>query len=100
MASVHPDFPVKEWDRLIPQANTTLNLLRASRFNPKLSAFAYVEGLFDYNKTPLVPPGTKVVAHEAADHRASWAPNGEEGWTIGYSPNHYRDLSFNTFVAN
>ena len=32
------DFPLREWDRLIEQANITLNFLRSSRSNPKLSA--------------------------------------------------------------
>ena len=51
LATVDPDFPLAEWDRLIPQANITLNLLRASRVNPQLSAYAYLFGEFNYNKT-------------------------------------------------
>ena len=72
------------------QCNITLNLLRGCRVNNKLSAYAYVEGQFDYNKTPLAPPGTKVVAHDTPEDRASWAPHGEEGWTISPSLEHYR----------
>jgi hypothetical protein len=37
LSSVDPDFPMHLWCRLIPQATTTLNLLRASRINPRLS---------------------------------------------------------------
>ena len=44
LATVDPDFPLAEWDRLIPQANITLNLLRSARVNPKLSAYAYIFG--------------------------------------------------------
>ena len=40
-------------------------------------------------RTPIVPPGTKVLAHEAADERATWAPNGEEARTVGTAPDHY-----------
>ena len=65
-------------------------MLRAARSNPNLSAHAYIEGQFDYNKTPLVPPGTRALAHEAADKRLTWGPNGEDAWTIGPSPDHYR----------
>ena len=90
LASVDPDFPVREWDRLLPQAEMTLNMLRSSRINPKLSAYALLFGEFDYNKTPLVPPGTKVLAHKKPDDRASWAFNGEEGWSIGPAMQHYR----------
>ena len=89
LATVDPNFPIKEWDRLIDQCEITLNLLRASRVNPKLSAYAYLNGIFDYNKTPLAPPGTKVVAHDLPNQRPSWAPNGQEGWTVGPAKEHY-----------
>jgi hypothetical protein len=89
-ATCDPDFPVSEWDRLLFQAELTLNLLRSSRVNPKLSAYAYLFGNFDYNKTPLAPPGTKVVVHLKPDQRASWAYHGEEGWYTGPSMEHYR----------
>ena len=90
LASLDPKFPVREWDRLLPQIELTLNLLRASRINPKLSAYAILHGQFDYNKTPLVPMGTKVVAHLKPEIRNSWSANGEEGWTIGPSFEHCR----------
>jgi hypothetical protein len=32
--SVDPTFPLYLWDRLLPQAETTLNLLRTSRLHP------------------------------------------------------------------
>ena len=47
-------------------------------------------GQFDYNKTPLAPPSTRVVAHHVPENRPSWGPTGEEGWTIGPSQEHYR----------
>ena len=89
LATIDPDFPMREWDRLLVQAELTLNLLRSSRVNPKLFAYAYLFGQFDYNKTPLVPPGTKVVAHTKTSKRASWELNGEQGWYVGPSPDHY-----------
>ena len=55
LASTDPDFPIQEWDRLLEQANLTLNLLRSARCNPKLSAWAYLFGEFDFNATPLAP---------------------------------------------
>ena len=75
LSSVHPDFPIKEWDRLIPQAVLTLNLLRNSRVNPKLSSCAYLHGPFNFNSTPLAPPGTLVAIHVKPSNRASWAPH-------------------------
>ena len=38
IASCHKQFPITEWDRLLPQAEITLNLLRNSRINPKIFA--------------------------------------------------------------
>ena len=60
--------------------------------NPKLLAYAYIFGQFDYKKTPIVPPGTRVLVHDKADKQSTWPPNGETGWTIGPSPEHYRCL--------
>ena len=58
-----PNFPVSEWDRLLPQIQITLNLLRNSRVNPALSSYAYLFGNYDFNKAPLAPVGTKVISH-------------------------------------
>jgi hypothetical protein len=79
LATCDPNFPITEWDRLIDQSNITLNLLRSSRANPKLSAWAYLFGEFNFNATPLAPPGTKIVAHKDAKVRGSWDLNGEQG---------------------
>ena len=90
LASTDPDFPIHLWDRLIQQATTTLNLLRNSRVNPRLSAEAQLNGQFDFNRTPMAPPGTRVIIHDKPQARASWAPYGSTGWYIGPAPHHYR----------
>ena len=90
LASVHPAFPVSQWDLLLEQAVITLNLLRVSRMNKHLSAHAYLYGNFNYSATPLLPPGTKVIAHSPPSNRATWDFNGEEGWYVGPSMKHYR----------
>ena len=63
LASTNPNFPLNEWDRLIPQANITLNLLRTLGVNTTLSAYAYVFGNFNFTAAPLAPSGTKFVVH-------------------------------------
>ena len=90
LCSVNPHYPLQLWDKLIPQANITLNLLRRSRINPALSAHAQIFGAFDFNKTPLAPPGTSVLVHEKADSRKSWAPHGKPGFYLGPAMEHYR----------
>jgi hypothetical protein len=71
LASTDDNFPVHLWCRLVKQAQQTPNLLRTSRINPRLSAEAQLNGQFDYNRTPLAPPGIKVVIHERHDTRKS-----------------------------
>ena len=71
LAAIDPNFPLSEWDRFILQANITLNLLRATRSNPKLSAYSYIHGNFDFTSTPMAPPGTKVLIHMHPDKRGS-----------------------------
>jgi hypothetical protein len=74
----------------MPQADITLNLLRSSRRQPKLSAYACLNGNFDFNQSPLAPPGTRVVVHVTTDQRPSMAPHGVDGWYVGPSLDHYR----------
>jgi hypothetical protein len=64
--------------------------MRPSNVNPKLSAYELLNGVFDYNRTPLAPPGTKVIVHTPTDKRKTWQTHGVEGWYIGMAPEHYR----------
>ena len=72
------------------QAELTLNLLRTSRHDPTKSAFEVLEGKFNWNATPLAPPGTKALIYEAPSRRAAWAPHAVDGWYLGPAMNHYR----------
>ena len=83
LCSVDPKFPLHLWDRLLPQALLTLNLLRKSRLNDNLSAHAQIYGAYDFNKCPIGPPGTRVVVHNKPSVRGKWAPHGVDGWYIG-----------------
>ena len=90
LAYCDPNLPSQELNRLIPQAVLALNLLRYSHTNPSLSAHAAINGNFDFNATPLVPPGTKFLVHKAASNRPSFSTHAFNSWYIGPSPNHYR----------
>ena len=90
LCSCDPSFPLSEWDRLLPQCDITLNHLRASRRQPRLSAHACLFGNFDFNKTPLAVPGTKVLVHETPSQRRTFAPHGVEGYYVGPALEHYR----------
>ncbi len=90
LCSTDPTFPMAEWDCLVRQWELTLNLLRNSRVNPKLLAWAYLFGQFDFNATPLAPPGIKVIVHSKPTNRASWDPRGLVGYYIWPAMHHYR----------
>jgi hypothetical protein len=90
LSSVDPSSPMHLWDRLLTQAEITLNLLRTSRLHPKLSAAAHFHGLVDYNNTAFVPPGCKIIAHKKSGKRRTWAPHGQHGYSLGPAMHHYR----------
>ena len=67
----------------------TLNLLRNSWTNPKLSTCAAIFGIHEFNRCPLSTPGTKVIVDDNTDNRQSLSPHGTDGWYIGLSIEHY-----------
>ena len=54
-----------------------------------LSAYTHIFADFDYNRTPLSPPGTIIVIHNRPNDISSWAPHGEDDWYIVPSMEHY-----------
>jgi hypothetical protein len=74
------DFPLTLWDQLLPQALMTLNLLRTLQINPRLLAWSQVHEPFDFNRTPLAPPGTRVLVHEKPSLRGTCSPLAVDGW--------------------
>jgi hypothetical protein len=77
LASVDPTFPLHFWDRLLPQAEITLNPLRTSRIHQQLSAAAFALS------------GFKIIAHKKSGKRRTWAPNGQHGYSLGPAMHHY-----------
>ena len=64
--------------------------MRASRTNAKVSAWAHLNGTYDFNRTPLAPPGIRILIHEKSDKRTSWSPHALDGWYIGPATESYR----------
>jgi hypothetical protein len=90
ICSTEKSFPMHLWERLLPQAVITLNMLRTSRISPKLSAATQIFGQYDFNRTPMATPGTRIIAHETPSRRRAWAPHGQDGWYIGPALENYR----------
>ena len=74
LSSTDDQFPLHLWEWLILSEMLTLNMLIPLRQNPKMSAHMALKGAFDYNKTPLAPPGTKVVVHKKKKTRVLGSP--------------------------
>jgi hypothetical protein len=89
LSSTHLDFPLWLWDKLLPQAKITLNLLQASRQQPIILAYEAIYSPYNYNRNPLIPPGSKIVAHEKPSQRGSWDPHGKLGRYIGLALERY-----------
>jgi hypothetical protein len=90
LAGVDPSFPPYLWDLLLPQAELTLNLLRQSSINAKISAWEFFHGPFNFNKTPLGPVGCRVLIHAKPTTRRSWDYRAKEGFYIGPALDSYR----------
>ena len=75
-------FPPTLWDRLPPQAELTVNLLRQSNAAPNVSAYSHLSGPFDYNKMSLAPMGCKAQVHENTDKCCTWANHSVDGWYL------------------
>ncbi|KAL7478494.1 hypothetical protein ACHAW6_004254 [Cyclotella cf. meneghiniana] len=78
------------WDRLIPQAEMTLNLLKQSNVAPKVSAYAYMNGPHDFNRMPLASMGCSIQVHDKPNRRKSWDAHSSNNWYLGMSNEHYQ----------
>ena len=76
---INPNFPLHLWCRLIPQCEQTLNMMRPTHINPKISADTYLQGTHDFNKVPLAPPGILTVIHESPNTRETYALHSLKG---------------------
>ena len=89
LATTDRDFPLQLLDKLAPQVQNTLNLLRTLRTNPEISAYEALNGPYDWNRYPLAPPGCKAIIYEAPAVHGSWASRGTDVWYLGPSKDHY-----------
>ena len=59
------------------------------RINPSLPAYAIINGNYDFNKSPMAPPDTKIITNKKLIHRASWDFHGDDGYYVGLALEHY-----------
>ena len=67
-------------------------MMGASRQHPHLSTYNHLEVIFDYNITPMTPPGIKTLVYETPAQHKTWTQHGVEAWYISHAPDHYRNF--------
>ena len=91
MATAHKDCPKTLWDESIPQCNITLNILRRWKPNPNISAYEGFHGqMYDFDRHPIAPFGTKIAIYEGPDDRATWGDHAVDGYYLGPAKNTHR----------
>ena len=89
LSGVNKRFPMHLWERLPPQTEMTLNMLKATNIRPWVSGQTYLHGQHDYNRMPLAPLGCHTMTHNKRKTRTSWGPSASEGFYVGTSTEHY-----------
>jgi hypothetical protein len=89
LCSTDKSFPMHLWDRILPQAVITLNMLGTSRINPKLSAAIHIFGQYDFNRAPMAHPreqGLLLMKHleegKLGLHMGNMAGTLDQHWNI------------------
>ena len=90
LCSVDTNFIMYLWGRIIPLETINLNLPIPERINPRISDQEILNGVFEYNRTPLAPPGARVVVHDMLSKRAILKPNEKNGLYLDSAPDYYR----------
>ena len=70
--------------------------MRPSNLHLKLSAYHALFGQFNFNRTPIIPPGTCVMIYETPHQQTFFGVKGLKGWYFGPVPDYY--LCYNIFA--
>ena len=92
--TLDPNCPMQLWCQFMEQGLDTLNMLRTSRVNPKLSAYAILEGQFNFDSTPMAPIGTKALVFMTPNKHNTWENHAIDAWYVGPAKMHYRNYRF------
>ena len=90
ISTFDPDLPLQLWCQFLEAIDIQLNMLRASRLHPQISAHCHLNGEFDYLKTPMVPLGTKATIFVPPKDQKTWAYHAMEGYYLGPAMDHYK----------
>ncbi|KAL7503146.1 LOW QUALITY PROTEIN: hypothetical protein ACHAXN_000974, partial [Cyclotella atomus] len=90
LAGISKSFPNYLWDKLLPQTELTLNLLRQLHLAPPMSAWEYYNNApFNFEAAPICPCSCPVIIHNKPNKHASMAFRGHDSFNIGPALSHY-----------
>jgi hypothetical protein len=87
------DFPLRLRDKLLPQEEIMLNLMWQFNATPMVSAYAHLNGSFDYNKMLLSPMSCKAQIPKKTESRGTWLFHSIDRWYLNTWPEHCRTQS-------
>ena len=90
LTGVDKVFPMHLWDRLLPQAEHTSNMLPPTNIAPKISAYAYMYSQYNFNKMPLAPMGCAILIHSKPQTKQTWDNHVIDEYYIKTSRKHYQ----------
>ena len=90
LTTTNSNFLLQLWEKITPQVQNTLNMMRASCIIQTISAYKQVNGPYDWNRYPLAPMGCKAVIYKDSNTRGSWASRSVDDWYLGPSIDHYQ----------
>jgi hypothetical protein len=91
LCGTHVNFPANLWDKLLPQVELTMNILRPFAGDRSISAYEGVcHSKYDFLAHPLAPCGTLVLVHDPPETRGSFASHGSLGYYLGPALKHHR----------
>ena len=79
LATCDPSFPKHQWDQIKDQVEMTLAMSRRCPYKPSISVYEALFGPFDFNVTPLAPPGCLVEIIVRPETRRTFAHHGIKG---------------------
>ncbi len=74
-------------------------MLRPCRTNPLLSAWEVMEGIYDFDATPMVPPGTEILIHVKPSRWDTWGFRAIKAWYFSPALKHYHCIKAVTDVG-
>ena len=90
LVEINQNFSIHLWDRLLPQAESTLRMWRTTNIAPWILVYPYMYGHHNFNRMPLAPLRCTVLLHNKPAIRKTWENHTSEGYYIEMSREHYR----------